>query len=548
MGWPKWVFLALAAVSAIAWIVFSLDRVRLWLKKRSTQYGLSLAITAVMAIAILGAVNYVAVLYNKKADVTANQLHTLSDQSKHVAQNLKEGITLRVWTTSLDRMSANLDMRKFLENYKIASKGKIKVEIKNPNEDRAGAAKDNVKRDNLIVIRSDSGREARIDNFSDTKGEEQITNGIIQAIKGGKKTVCFVSGHGELSLSNDKADGLSFVRDRLNDSSYTAKEINIATENKIPDECEALVLAGPRGDALDQEVKLLDEYMHKGGKVLALLGPSSSASWRKLVEPYGVKVRSDLIIDPRVNPPIAIATKNYSQDVEIVKSFNQLVVFPEASSLSVPTAGGENGANVKTFVSSESYTYAKPGDLKSIKTLQPGPSDMRGPLPVAVLITKPVQDVSSTNGKGAPALTPGQSPKTPKKEEPSTKTGSWKWPSLIRSAYAQNPHATLPLPVGASSADKKNAKNEMSVILIGNSSFVANSFVTQAGNMDLFLNSINYLLKDQDLIGIRPREIGQASLEISQENLRQVVSTVFLISLAFLVGGVMASRRKSVGV
>lgn len=552
MGWPQMTLLGLSAAGLVAWFVFSLESLRLWLKKRSTQFAIGLAITAVMCLVLLGTVNWLATAYNVKKDLTKNQFHTLSDQTKKIAEGLKENITIRVWSTAVDRMSANVDMRRFLDNYESAGKGKIKVEIKNPNEDRPGSAADNIKRDNIIVVKSSSGRESRIENFTDTKGEELLTNAIMQAIKGRKKTLCFLSGHGEVGLGDSEAQGMSQIKSQLTASTYETKDVALATAEKMPEDCELLVVAGPRSEAAEREVKMIRGYLDGGGKGIFMMGAGTPAGWRKVAADYGVSVRSDLIIDPRVQPPIAIATKNYAQDVDVVRSFNRLVIFPETSSLEI-TDKPKDGETLKTFISSESYTFAKTGDLKNIKTIRPTPADMRGPLPVAVLITKPVV---ATELKSAPEAAPIKG-KEPKKAAPSNHGSLLKKFSLISEAVAADgdeiPVGTdsdeEPLPSsGAGSPAKdgpKDQKTEMSLIVFSNHNFVMNSFVGQMGNMDLFLNSVNFLLKDQDLIGIRPREVRQASLELSAESLRQVYATVLLIAGAFLVGGIAAKRRRS---
>jgi ABC-type uncharacterized transport system involved in gliding motility auxiliary subunit len=344
LGWPQLVCLGVSAVAALLWIVFSLDNIRNWLKKRGTQWGLGLAITAIAAVAILGVLNWAAVTYNVKKDVTQNQFHSLSEQTKNLAAGLKEEITIRVWSTNVDRMSLNLDMRRFLENYRIAGNGKIKIDIQNPNENRPEAERDGVKRDNILVVRSSSGREARVETFNDSKGEEQLTNALIQATRGGRgrKTVCFLAGHGELSLASTGADGLSTVKGQLENSQYTTKETVLATEGKVPADCEALVIAGPKTEPVEQkdglnEIDLIKSYLATGGKVIALIGANSPDKWKQLGAEYGVKVRADLILDPRVRPPFAVATKNFAQDVDFVKSFDAMVILPESSSIEVGT-------------------------------------------------------------------------------------------------------------------------------------------------------------------------------------------------------------------
>lgn len=539
--WPVLVLLAISFLSLVLWGVFSLEALRLWFKKRSTQYAIGLGVTAVGALLILGTINYLASSYNVKKDLTKNQLHTLSEQSQKIAGELKEEVTIRVWTTGLERMSSNIDVRKFLENYRIAGHGKIKLEIKNPNQDKLEATKDNIKRDNLIVVRSASGREARIESFNDTKGESQITNAIVQAIKGaGKKMLCFLSGHGEASLQDSQAEGISMIKEKLADSSYDSKEITLATSDAVPADCEVVVIPGPKGDALEKETKALNEFLTKGGKMIALFSPGAPASWKSLSSAYGVEVRSDLVIDPRVQPPIAVATKNFAQDIEVTRAFNRLVILPETSSIQVPTVSKDGKSSIKTFVSSEAYTYAKTGTPRTIRTVQKVSGDSSGPFSIGVLISRPIEK-TATNAPATPA---------PKIEAPKDPKASHGWNWLIREANAQETPSmddepdAIPGQITGGVVAPKN-KDEMQLILFSNSSFIQNSFLTQMGNADLFLNAVNYLMKDNDLIGIRPRELRQASLELSLERLRKVYATVLLIAGTFLVLGIRAGRRRS---
>ena len=84
------------------------------------------------------------------------------------------------------------------------------------------------------------------------------------------------------------------------------------------------------------------------------------------------------------------------------------------------------------------------------------------------------------------------------------------------------------------------------VVLIANDLFVANGVVTQVGNLDLFLNSANYLMQDSELIGIRPRELRQTVLTLNPQNIRQVWGFILIVAGLFVVFGIKAARRRAV--
>lgn len=566
-SWYGLSLLALSGVSLILWVVMSLDVITKWLKMRSTQYYISLAITAVMSLAILSVINWAAVKYNKKWDLTLNQIHTLSDQSKKIVSELKEGVTIRVWTTALDRISPNIDMKKFLDNYRMASKGNVKIEVLSPNEDPVQAKTDNVKRDNLFIIRAASGRESRIDNFSDSKGEEQVTNAIVQTIKGSKKTICFLAGHNELSLTDTTPAGLSQIRDRINDSSYAAKEITLlANAEGVPPDCEALAIVGPKGDIPESELVPIQNFLNKGGKLLAAFGPGTQDGWKKLVAAYGVEVQDDFVLEPRSPRPDIVITRNFSRDTEITKNSSAIVYFLESSSLKLPTASTFNGASVKTFVSTEASAIAKSGLLKGKADMAPRSTDRKGPLPIGALVSKAVEaevPASPTPNLRIVPSRPGAHPGTPpaKATPPGTKvelpkkSGSL-WKFFESPAYAQEGDDGegeaqdlmngKPPAAPVTKDGLKDVKKETDIVVFSSAYFAANGVVKNGGNMDLFLNSISYLMKDQDLIGIRPRDMKGATLELTNRSTRQVYATIFFLSALFFFFAILAVKRKFV--
>ncbi len=510
INWTSYaVLLGLALVGLALWIFFSLDRLVAWLKLRSTQFGLSLFIMALMTFVILGVVNWVAVKKNFKKDLTSNKLHTLSDQTQNVVRGLKEEVRVRVWTTNIAQMSEGVDMRGFFDNYSQLGGEKLKIEIRNPNEFSADAEADQIRRNNVIVVKAmGSGREARIENFSDSKGEEQLTNALIQATKGRKKVVCFVSGHGQPSLDNREAQGVSTLKEALEKSNYEARELLLVNNEKVPADCEALANIGPRNAPLERESAILKSYLAAGGSMISLIGPRAPKEWRDSFKAYGVEIRQDLLIDPyRPESPIFVATRNYARDVPMTEGFSLITVFPEASSIQVPTKSESEDLTVRPFVSSEARTYTKSGNIAQIRDVRPASSDLKGPVPVGVLIEKALASPPETSVPEARGDVPDPMAEHPEGE----------------------PH-----------------KKKERVILFSNDLFVVNGVIANAGNSDLFMNSLSYLLQDSELIGIRPRDLRQTFLKLTSQDIRKVWGFILIVAGLFIVFGFRAARRKAV--
>jgi ABC-type uncharacterized transport system involved in gliding motility auxiliary subunit len=76
-------------------------------------------------------------------------------------------------------------------------------------------------------------------------------------------------------------------------------------------------------------------------------------------------------------------------------------------------------------------------------------------------------------------------------------------------------------------------------IVTGSSSWVANFFLRFNGNRDLFLNMMNWLSSDEDLISIRPKEPEDRRLNMTRNQMTMVFySSVLVIPLLIVAAGV----------
>ena len=101
-----------------------------------------------------------------------------------------------------------------------------------------------------------------------------------------------------------------------------------------------------------------------------------------------------------------------------------------------------------------------------------------------------------------------------------------------------------PLSLGVT-ATKKIGEKEARLIVIGDSDFASNAYSRSLGNADFFVNSINWLAQEEDLISIRPKGPTNRNVELSAtaQNIFFWLSVV-LMPLAMIISGIVVWRKR----
>jgi len=81
------------------------------------------------------------------------------------------------------------------------------------------------------------------------------------------------------------------------------------------------------------------------------------------------------------------------------------------------------------------------------------------------------------------------------------------------------------------------------LVVIGNSSFVSNQYVNYSSNSDLFMNIVSFLVKDEDLISIRPKNDAVGKFEM-QGGLLVGIVLVYVIPFIILISGIIFWYRR----
>src|SRR5438552_8789432 len=134
-----WLFVTgtVQSIEVIAAILVGVGGIALWMFTnrrehplgRGAIYGAVSAISALVLVASLSVINYIAVKKPKTWDLTKERIFTLSDQTVGVLKGLREEVTVQAFFSPADQEYGELDQR--LKQYG-AETDKLKVEMLDP--------------------------------------------------------------------------------------------------------------------------------------------------------------------------------------------------------------------------------------------------------------------------------------------------------------------------------------------------------------------------------------------------------------------------------
>ncbi len=429
---------------------------------------------ALIVVAILGGLNFLANRYNKSYDATANKKFTLSEQTEKIAKNLKQDVVITYWGQPTGFPQA----KDVLDRYQNLSR-KIDVRYEDVEKKRTQAIAAGVKSPipNIFVQVGNKKEDAK------SVTEEEITGAIARALRGGDRVVCFVSGSGEHSTDDSEREGFSGAKMLAEKDNFKTQTVPLVTKPEIPKECTIMVVGGPTRPYQQQAVDALKQYVEMGGRALFLVDPpikfarqevDENGALMSVLQGWGVTPQKDLVRDPGSMTqlgPLAPAITMYDSHaiVRELKQAQSATIIPLARSLEVKDA--DKSKVEKLFSTSDESTAST---NLSNPEMPESKSDLKGPFPLAAAGT---YTTGNENGNGR-------------------------------------------------------------FVVVGSSSFADNQFLGLLDNRDLYLNMLDWLSSDEDLISIRPKEPTDSQINM---NARQVslmfYSSVFGIPLLIVAFG-----------
>lgn len=473
----------------------------LWLPKQWKKLGVIIAI-AVTSFTFIGLSNYLAVNSEIRWDVTKDKQHTLSANTIEFLDALDREVQLTAFFVGTPPKY----LQDLFKEYERTSNGFVTTEIIDPIEQVAYAAKfGNVinSQEQKVIVRSGKNRKD-VDFSQNPLSEELLTNAIASASRV-KKTVYFLTGHGEYSTENEDNTGLSKFAQLLTDNNIISKPLMLGISQSIPEDCDVLIIAGPKSDLSKNEEALIEAYLLAGGDALFLIEhtlvttPDKTLSADQLTKnpdlnsilnQWGLNVEADIVVDitnyvgEDVGSP---ATKNYQRHKAITEGLDY------------------------TF-------YIRPRSITLLEN--------RGPNMKHAVIAS---TASTTNS----------------------------WAETNRNLeirFDKGIDTVGPVPFSYVVIDEKNAANTKSgktsdtrLIVFTDADFLTNVYIDQYSNAQMGLNVVNWLSELDYKPFLGDKKVAVERLDLTSKQKRQVIVILFFMPFSFLILGVVMWLRNSVG-
>ncbi|MGA2477434.1 MAG: GldG family protein [Spirochaetia bacterium] len=397
-------------------------------------------------------------------DMTRDKLFTLSGQTREVLSRLTGRVDIAVVSPAgaEDPMTRSL-----LAEYARAGRGRVFVEYVDAerNPGALGRYRLDVKavlNGSVIFASGERTKILAVSSFYQKtpsglafSGEHQVTGAITYVTTTNVPRLLFVEGHEEASIEKD----LPTLRQRLEVEAYQVERINLLRQAEIPRDAGMLIIPSPKHDFSREELASIDGYLSSGGRAIFLLD----------VLPVGQSMTNVKAALARLGLGF-VNNFTVEDNPRYYYSNNKLNVIPAMGVHEITQGLLERKMYVILPIAMALRELPQKDEALSIETLLQ--TTETSWIRTDVRITNTSMTVKDERG-----------------------------PADVAFAVVKN-NASVKQP-------------DTRVVVIGNSTFLTEKFIAAQGNLDFFINAVNWVQGSREVSTIRPRELNADALDIT---------------------------------
>ena len=384
---------------------------------------------------------------------------------------------------------------------------------------------------NRTVVLADGDLRVRVSD----PDEAALTAAIIRVLRAEPPQVFFVTGHGESSVEDESGSGVMDAARMLIEQNFDLRTLNTAVIPRVPESTSLLVIAGPTSDYTQREITLIDDYLMRGGRLLAALEPGANTrSVDSLLTRWGIEPGTGYVIDAsaeqrnllggQMEPLIALALAS-NPNHPITRGFNFATFFPTARAL-FQAEPMPAGVTIDPLVHTGSDTWLERTQSTESATVFDSGIDHLGPLAIGIAATVnlPLFAAGDVSVQGLSG-------------------------NLIEMAAEQYDLRDSTLAGTQRLGDEEFASGlakNARIVAFGDIDFASNANLRVHGNGDLFLASVLWLTEQEDRIALpaRPELSDPFILGARRAKMLNWLAIGIVPALFFLAGGVSLWQRR----
>ena len=305
--------------------------------------------------------------------------------------------------------------------------------------------------------------------------EKDVSTALVKLERPEKKAY-FTTGHGERSLDGFGPTDYGTIKQSIERDNFTTATLNLLTARAVPDDAAEVIIAGATNPFLAEEKDALKAYLDGGGKLIVLLGPNSKTDLSDLLQNYQVNFTTNVVVDPAKSVPQdpRVIVVDSYGTHAITQDLRSLTFFPLSDNITYPGTPPQ-GMTITPLAQSSDQSWGNTNPQQ----IQQQPSDPKGPLALAVAVDAGSSSGASGGGNGA------------------------------------------------------------RLVLIGSPDLISNNSLQQVpGNETLFLNAVNWVAEEDNLINVRAPDTTPRTLVLTGSQMNLIAYTSFLfLPLAVLAAG-----------
>lgn len=421
--------------------------------------------------------------YKFESDWTATQRNTLSNASIELLKKINDDISITAFAREADVSQQRPLIKALISKYQKHT-DKIELAFINPEIDPTTTRKLGIRAEGEMII-SIGGRTEHLISVK----EEDLTNALQRLIRSGGHKIRFITGHGERVPTGKANHDYQLFTTNLQNKGILISSLNLAETHAIPTQTNTLVIASPRVNYLQGEVKLIQTFINNGGNLLWLQEPGNLFNLEPLAQQLNIKFIKGVIVDPTTQmlgiPATSALAESYAPHA-ITQDFKLGTVFPHSGGLKL-IDDKNTSWQTRPLIKTTENSWLEAGKLQGEVEYNPK-TDTLGPITISMVLERVVEN--SLNKK----------PDTSIKQR---------------------------------------------IIVIADSDFLSNQYLGNLGNKDMGLRIFNWLNNDDKLISIPATTAPDIKLKLDG-TVWAVIGLFFLIGmpLIFIASGVIIWRKR----